>query len=319
MRMKVLAKTHDLTLSQWLELRRHGIGGSDAGAVANLSPWKSPLDVYYSKVGTEPANDEPNPAMHWGNVLEESVAGEFARVTGSKLRRRNAVIAHSQHEWMLANLDRVIVGSSAGPGILEVKTTKFLGDDWGPDGSDQIPEYYMAQVQHYLAVTGYQWAAVAVLGLSDRDFRVYWIARDDELIDALTEIERRFWSEHVLPQQPPEPRSWDEVAKRWPVDTRDRIEATPEVVQACAQLAAVKAQLKPLEDQRQDLEGQIKRAMEDYGILDGPDGQPLATWKAAAPGSRIDLKALSEDHKDLVERYRIPTQPSRRFLLKVTA
>ena len=36
---------------QWLDIRSHGIGSSDAAAVLRLSPWKSPLALYAEKVG----------------------------------------------------------------------------------------------------------------------------------------------------------------------------------------------------------------------------------------------------------------------------
>ena len=31
----------DMSHDEWLEARRHGIGGSDAGAILGLSKWKS--------------------------------------------------------------------------------------------------------------------------------------------------------------------------------------------------------------------------------------------------------------------------------------
>ena len=50
----------------------------------------------------------------------------------------------------------------------------------GEPGTDEIPDYYMTQVQHYLAVTGVKTADVAVL-IGGNDFRIYTIEADEEL------------------------------------------------------------------------------------------------------------------------------------------
>ena len=50
----VLVKTDGMEKSEWLKWRRKGIGGSDAGAVLGISPYKTARDVYYEKLGREP-------------------------------------------------------------------------------------------------------------------------------------------------------------------------------------------------------------------------------------------------------------------------
>lgn len=39
--MKVFAKTGDIERSEWLELRTHGIGGSDVSIIAGMNPFRS--------------------------------------------------------------------------------------------------------------------------------------------------------------------------------------------------------------------------------------------------------------------------------------
>ncbi|QTD41950.1 YqaJ viral recombinase family protein [Sporosarcina sp. Te-1] len=50
-------------------------------------------------------------STYWGNRLE--VAEEFAKRTGKKVRRNNHLLVHPEHDFMLANLDRVVVGERA--------------------------------------------------------------------------------------------------------------------------------------------------------------------------------------------------------------
>jgi putative phage-type endonuclease len=71
----------DRERDEWLEQRRHGIGGSDAAAALGLSPWKTPLSLYLEKTGdARPFRD--NESMLWGRVLEPAIRAEYTRRTG---------------------------------------------------------------------------------------------------------------------------------------------------------------------------------------------------------------------------------------------
>ncbi len=62
-----LIKTRDLNRDQWLNVRKNGIGSSDAAAAVGLNPYKSQLELWLEKTGrdgnlpkTDP-NDESSP------------------------------------------------------------------------------------------------------------------------------------------------------------------------------------------------------------------------------------------------------------------
>ena len=155
-----LASTNNLTKEQWLEFRKKGIGGSDASAIAGMNRWKSPIQIWMEKTGQiEP--EEPGEAAYWGTVLEDVVAKEFSKRSGLKVQRRNAILQHPKHEFMLANIDRMITDPERGKGILECKTAgEYKKSEWE---EGLIPEEYALQVHHYLMVTGLQFARIAVL------------------------------------------------------------------------------------------------------------------------------------------------------------
>jgi putative phage-type endonuclease len=87
------------------------------------------------------------------------VAAHYTRRTGNKVRRVNAVLQHPTEPWMLANLDREVIGTPEVQ-ILECKTAGINGARLWKDG---VPEYVQLQVMHQLAVTGSRAADVAVL------------------------------------------------------------------------------------------------------------------------------------------------------------
>ena len=190
---------------EWLALRNTGIGGSDAGTVLGVNPYKTAYQLYLEKRGEIEAEDiSAKEAVHFGNVLEDVVAAEYSRRTGLKVERCSTMLRHPDHPWMLGNLDRLVWEGTSRPQhkgqirtkhLLECKTVlgRFLDKTaWGPDGTDEVPLSYMAQCQHYLAVTGAERIDLAVM-MSGPEFRIYPIYRDEELIAGLIAQEGEFW------------------------------------------------------------------------------------------------------------------------------
>ena len=198
-----LVRTQDLSRDEWLTVRRQGIGSSDAAAAVGLNPYKSQLQLWMEKTGRDGAlpvvdpNDDQSP-MYWGTLLEPIVAAHYTRRSGHRVRRVNAVLQHPEHSWMLANIDREVVGASDVQ-ILECKTAGIHGARLWRDG---VPEYVQLQVMHQLAVTGKQAADVAVL-LGGQELQVFRIERDDTLIAQLVALEQQFWGYVERDQQPP--------------------------------------------------------------------------------------------------------------------
>lgn len=188
-----LVDTKNLPREDWLEVRKRGIGGSDAAAAVGLNPYKSQLELWLEKTGRDAELPKPDPSntrepVYWGTLLEPIVAAAYTQQTGHRVRRVNAILQHAAHPFMLANLDREVIGVPDVQ-ILECKTAGEFGARHWQDG---VPEYVQLQVQHQLAVTGKQAADVAVL-LCGQALEVHRIARDDVLIAQLIELEGQFW------------------------------------------------------------------------------------------------------------------------------
>ncbi|MFA5089329.1 MAG: YqaJ viral recombinase family protein, partial [Candidatus Omnitrophota bacterium] len=148
---------------QQLAERVNYLGGSDCAKILGLSRWGTPLSTFMAKVYPNRDDSEnciggKNEASYWGNELEEKVCEAFTKVTGKKVARVNQTLKHPEHDFIRANIDRRVVGEDA---ILEAKTcSAYKAQDWV---DDEIPEEYILQLQHYLAVTGNEVAYIAVL------------------------------------------------------------------------------------------------------------------------------------------------------------
>lgn len=196
--MRKLISTNGLSHEEWLKYRKLGIGGSDAGAICGLNPYASPMSVYFDKT-REDITEFDNESMRQGRDLEEYVARRFMEETGLKVRRSNAIYQNEEYPFMLANVDRLVVGSNVG---LECKTASaYSADKWN---GDQVPLHYEIQCHHYMAVTGAAawYLAVVILG---KEFKFVKIERDEELIQNLIAVEKDFWNAHVVKKIMPEP------------------------------------------------------------------------------------------------------------------
>lgn len=110
---KVIAKTKDMPKEEWLKLRKQGIGGSDAGAVCGVNPYSSPMKVFRDKTSDE-TEEINNEAVRQGNDLEDYVAQRFMEAAGKKVRRSNAMYRSEKYPFMIADVDRLVVGEDAG-------------------------------------------------------------------------------------------------------------------------------------------------------------------------------------------------------------
>lgn len=199
--MERVVDIRTISHQEWLSYRMSGIGGSDAGAIAGLNPYTSRLCVYFNKIGEIKSStemEETSEAIYWGKRLENIIAEEFCKQSGFEVEKSHYILRSSEHPFMIANVDRLIVDNEEG---LECKTTNSFNKDQWED--DNIPDMYMAQIQHYMAVTGYEGWWVAVL-IGGNHFKYQYIERDDEYIDKLIKIESDFWFNNVVPKVMPE-------------------------------------------------------------------------------------------------------------------
>ncbi|WP_321872992.1 YqaJ viral recombinase family nuclease [Burkholderia ubonensis] len=312
-----LVKTQDLSRDDWLSVRRTGIGGSDAAATVGLNPYTSALELWMEKTGRADSlphadpNDTTSPT-YWGTLLEPIVAASYTKQTGNRVRRVNAVLRHPTIPWMLANLDREIVGVPDVQ-ILECKTAGEFGSRLWRGG---VPEYVQIQVQHQLAVTGKQAAHVAVL-LCGQALEVHRIERDDALIGRLIELEARFW--RFVKSDTPPPADGSESADRalrhlYPgnggtVDfSNDRLLSS-----TFADLVAVRAEIEARQTIEATLKQQIQQAMGDATRAVFETGS--VSFKRSKDSSKIDLARLLADHPTFETQYASSKPGSRRFLV----
>jgi putative phage-type endonuclease len=315
-----LVSTKDLSRESWLEVRKTGIGSSDAAAAVGLNPYQSMLELWLVKTGRDAdlpkidPKDETSP-MYWGSLLEPIVAAHYTKRTGNRVRRINAVLQHPDPDkaWMLANLDYAVSGAPDVQ-ILECKTAGEFGSRLWKDG---VPEYVQLQVQHQLAVTNKQAADVCVL-VCGQEIRVHRIERDDVLITRLVELERKFWH-YVETDTPPPADGSDSAAMAlqclYPHDSGSTLDLTDdtEMSSTFSDLVAIKAEIEVREKIEAELKQRIQQRMGDASRAKFETGG--ASWKRSKDGVGLDMTALLREQPELLSTYPLVRPGSRRFLI----
>lgn len=280
---------------EWLALRKKlGVGGSDAGAVIGMNPYKSAYTLWAEKTGRVP-EFEGNLITEVGSYLEAFVAELFERETGKKVRRKNRMLVNDAYPFAFADVDRLVVGEKA---LLEIKTTNSIPIMKQLRNSSEFPEAYYAQVVHYLAVSGLEKAYLAVL-INCREFKVFELERDEDEIAALMGAEEEFWCHYVHDDTPPPA---DGAASTSETITAIYPESNDDTVSLIAYETDLKqyinfnALIKDLEKQRDEVANRIKAFMGESGRGES-DGYKVS-WTSSSRSS-FDSKKFAADHKDL--------------------
>lgn len=313
-----LYHTLNMTTEAWREHRNEGLGGSDVSAILGINRYRTPLQVYMEKTGQwEPDDLSENQAVHFGHKLEGLVAEEFAERTGLKVQRNNFMLQHPYYPWMLANIDREIFCPKRGRGVLECKTTSAWNDEWT---DDEIPPAYMLQVQHYLAVTGYEYAFIALLK-GGNTYEHWEINRDEDLINMLIEAESNFWNNHILAQDPPEVNYQRDgrgiLDKLYPAETakEDTIALSGErVKELLEQVWAIEQEMKELGNHSEAFKSELKDLIKEYEKAE--HDQAVITWKAPKPSFTVATKDLKAKYPEVFEELKREKKNSRRFTIK---
>ena len=307
---KKIFDSKNATRKEWLKARKLGLGGSDMAAVLGLSPWRSPIDVWLDKTSDTVEEKESEP-MYWGNVLEEVVAQEFAKRSGYKVRNNNFTLQSEEYPYLLANIDREIVGLDAG---LECKTANaFKANEW--DG-DNVPDAYFIQCQHYMAVTGKSswWIACLVGG---NKFYYKEIKRNEEVIAAIIDTGAAFWElveSKTMPAPDDTKQCENALKKLYQKSNGQSVELPANYGNMIIDYLEIKNQLSELETKKRGIENVMKDFLKDNERA--TYGEHFVSWKSTKAREAFDAKAFKEDYPELHKQYIKVGEPSRRMDIK---
>ena len=294
---------------EWLRLRKSGIGGSDAGAVCGVNPYSSAMKVFQDKT-SEDVKEQDSEAIRIGHDLEDYVAKRFMEASGLKVRKSNFMYRSVEHPFMIADVDRLVVGEDAG---LECKTASAYNADKWADGN--IPLHYVMQCYHYMAVTKKRtwYIAAVILG---REFTYRRLDWDDELINRLIDVEQDFWDNHVVKGIIPPPdgsKACDEVLEQY-FHTTKKADAVKLVGfdEKLSRREEILCSIAKLQEEQKRIEQEVKMFMGDSQYA--ASGRYRVSW-GNVDSVRLDSQRIKAEKPEIYADYGKPSH-YRRFEVK---
>ncbi|MGC0418335.1 YqaJ viral recombinase family protein [Embleya sp. AB8] len=285
----------------WRETRRSGIGGSDVAAILGLGGgrYTSPRHVYEEKHGRP--DEVTSEAAEVGSEIEGFVAHLFSKRSGLAVAMPPGTLVHTDHPWMLANVDRYVLGQDgAVMGPLECKNrSEYQIDDW----EECVPDAPAIQLHWYLAVGGWSHGYVAAL-VGGNKLRWHLIERDEEMIGYLVDYCGRWYERHVVEGFPPPADGYEAttnlLAKLWSVK--------PETITEIdvSQATELRARRHDLKVREKALAAEIRAVENEMRLLSGENdiaragGKPAWTWKA---NGTFASRKFSEAEPELAAEY----------------
>lgn len=199
--LKVLSEQH------WHQLRAENVGASEVAALFGLSPYISRFTLWHQKAGRIATPDFDSERIKWGTRLETAIAHGIAEDQLWKIRKVKRYLINPSVKGMGASLDFEIVGHRDGVGAFEIKNVdgSRWRADWliaGDDSTIEAPFHIELQLQHQMAVTGYQWGAIGLL-IGGNEGHVLIRKRHEPTIKKLQRAVAEFWSSIEAGDAPP--------------------------------------------------------------------------------------------------------------------
>lgn len=315
-------KRNEAEKSAWLEKRKHYVTGTDAGKLIGVSPYGGKFAVWLDKTGRAAPVVE-TPAMKAGKKFESAILQTYAEEMNCKLEHVDGynLITCDKYPRLGASLD----GWNHDLQIpVDAKNIKWKNEKWGDAWTDQFPEYYKAQLQVQMMVTGATFAHLAVM-FSGQDFFIYSMEYDEEMAQKILDASDEFWP-YVERDKMPEADGSDEATEYIKSefsrgDAATFKEPTEEILEALKGLQKAKLDEKDAQNRKTEFENRIKLFMGDATAIKG-----VCTWNNNKDSVKTDWEQVAsvalasmsaEDQKKLIASY-TKTKPGAR-VLRITA
>lgn len=198
--------------------------------------------------------------------------------------------------------------------VVDMKTSLGFGarHRFGEDGTDQVDDGVLIQMQGYLMLTGAETAYVAAL-VPGPELKIFTVPADLEIHALIADGIGQFWR-CVTSDTPPDPRTESEARQRWARHIPGKvIEIDSGQYADVRSLALLKGQIKQLEDQERAIKDRLIPAIGDADALTY-DGREILTFRANKDGSKTDWKAVAEilgAPADLIQAHTVATPGAR--------
>jgi predicted phage-related endonuclease len=292
------------------EIRNSAMWSGDARRIASGKA----NEVILTKLGKMPIPDLSNiEAVQMGHVMEPVIGDLASKRLGTALQKSEEMYSHPIHTYLKTHIDFVGQDEDGTHLLVECKNyNAAVRSKYDEDGI--MPAADMAQLVHEATVFGCTHMVLAVL-FGGQELLLIPVDVTEQMkadhIQRMSEVWTKVVNGETLP-----PEDTTQTKLLYPVSTDAGKMASQSVEQAIMYLRDVKAKIKDLEAQKEQLETLVQGYMGEASNLVTMDGSLLATWKSTKPTASFDSKLFQSAMPDIYEKFVMQKQGSRRFLVK---
>jgi putative phage-type endonuclease len=272
-------------------VRRMGIGGSEAAALFGCHPYLDEFSVWARKKDAV-ADQEPTERMIAGRFFEEAILKFYAHRTRRDVEYFNQTLQDKERPWMIYTPDGLVRGERRG---VDAKLVAWdQRRNWGTMAGE-VPEYIQVQAYYYMAAMDYPvWDIAAMVG---DELRIIPVERLDAVAERQMLLRISEWHQrYILGDDRPEMGS-SPAAARWLQTTFPRHKrpdlryATEAEILMLTEYAQVRFEQAALKEHREKLENLIKAAIADKEGLVWPNGK--FTWRRIKDSTVTDWESMA--------------------------
>lgn len=298
---------------EWLQLRKQGIGGSDAPGILGESKYENatPYQIYLEKLGLTDSKVIED-YQRRGHILEPAVLQWYREESKYDAQPVQAIYRSKEFPWMQFTPDADIEGHDIN---VQVKTSR-LYSAWGDEHTDEIPLEIIIQSQHEMVVTGDPVTHIPVL-LPSLEFRLFVVEADDAIQQSIIQAEHDFWHLNILQCVEPDATSSEDINIKFRSAHGGiaKIFAMTDIVK-WEELKSCRERKKFYEGREEELKNHFKLIMGENSTLENEGGTKLATWNASKPGQKFDMDTFKKVYPAIYDRFLVDKPSHRTFLIK---
>jgi predicted phage-related endonuclease len=253
-------------------------------------------------------------AVQMGHVMEPVIGQLAQKALGVELTKIEDAYTHPHEHWMRSHFDFAGRDKNGQGFLVEAKNYNAATRNKFDVEAGLMPPADLSQLVHEAAVFGVEKVYLAVL-FGGQEFVLIPQTITEEMKQTHVQEMAKLWA-HVQAGTALPPETSDQARALYPVSQEGLKTASQGVEQAAAILSDIKAKIKALEAQEDQLATMLQGYLADSDTLVTVDGRVLATWKSAKPSMKFDSKLFATAMPDIYRQFTVSSPGSRRFLLK---
>lgn len=323
----------------FLQDRKSGIGASEISILCGVNKWKTPLELYYDKIGesTEVISEQTQKLFDAGHENESITLYRFLKkrnrtdtekISSLLLQKKTLPKKSDCHIYTKFIKDKIML---CHPDFIyndfnvELKFVKYKGDEWnfnyeGDYGTENdIPFNYYLQCQYQMMITGLD-KTILVVNYQGCDHYEFLILANLELFTTFEKLVADFWK-LIENKTPPMPQSRNDVKMLFPNKKFTALtvpsELEVETILYKDRYNYLKEKIKNLDNECDKIKTTVMSLMTNNNILQTSNGERIAKITESESERVMALSEIKKDkpnvYKFLIENDAIKKSKSERF------